>query len=105
MKEDIPVVFGLLGENENEKTVADLWAERVLCASNMYFTLNYIHKEARMARSRDFVEIKSMIDFVLVEKVTLKYVYDMKTVRVLERSNLAYSTLQNYLKLGWWKHE
>ena len=44
-----------------------------------------MHKYTRAARVRDGVEVKSMIDFVLVKKDMLRYVQDVREVRGMGR--------------------
>ena len=46
-----------------------------------YFKQRSLHKYTRVARGRDGVEIKSMIDFVLVKTDMLRYVHEVKAVR------------------------
>ena len=44
--------------------------------SNTYFRHKSLHKCTRVAKGQDGVEIKSMIDLVLVKKDMLYYEYD-----------------------------
>ena len=44
-------------------------AERWLYVSNTYFKHKSLHKYTRVAKGQDRVEIKSMIDVVLVKKM------------------------------------
>ena len=55
-------------ENENGKRVMEFCAERGLCVGNTYFKHKNLHKYTRVARSQDGVEVKSMLDLVLVKK-------------------------------------
>ena len=42
--------------------------ERGLCLGNTYFKHRSLYKYTRVARGQDRVEVKSMIDLVLVKK-------------------------------------
>ena len=42
------------------------------CVGNTYFKHKCLHKYTRMARGRDGVEIKSMIDLVVVKRDMLR---------------------------------
>ena len=46
-----------------------------------HFKHRSLHKYTRVARGRDGVEIKSMIDLMLVKKDMLRYVQDVRAVR------------------------
>ena len=48
---------------------------------NTYFEQKNLHKYSRVARDQDGVEVKSMIDFVLVKKNILHFVQDVRAVR------------------------
>ena len=48
---------------------------------NTYFKYRSLHRYARVARGREDVEIKSMIDRVLVMRDMLRYVQDVRAVR------------------------
>ena len=48
---------------------------------NTYFEHKSLLKYTRVARTQDRVEVKSMIDLVLVKKDMLSYVQDMRAVR------------------------
>ena len=78
--------FGVPGENENCIRVVELFAERGLCVGNTYFKYRRLLKFTRMARGRVGMEIKSMIDLVLVKRDMLRYVQDVRVVRKMERS-------------------
>ena len=54
--------FGVPGENDNGRRVVEFCAERGLCVDNTYFKHRRLHKYTRVARGRDGVEIKRMID-------------------------------------------
>ena len=49
-----------------------------------YFKNRSLHKFPRVARGRDGVEIKSMIDLVLVKRDMLRYVQDVRAKRGME---------------------
>ena len=55
-------------------------AERGLCMGNTYFEYKYLHKYTRVARGQDGVEVKNMIDLVLVKKDMLHFVQDVRAV-------------------------
>ena len=48
---------------------------------NTYFELKSLHKHKRMTRVQDRVEVKSMIDLMLVKKDVLHFVKDVRAVR------------------------
>ena len=52
---------------------------------NKYFEHRSLHKYTRVARVQDRVEIKSMIDVVLVKKDILHYGQDVRAVRRMGR--------------------
>ena len=58
--------------------VAEFCTERGLCMSNTYFKHRNLHKYTRVARGQDGMEIKSMIDLVLVKRDMLHYVQDVR---------------------------
>ena len=49
--------------------------------SNTYFEHKSLHKYTRVAKGQDGVEVKSMIDLVLVKKDILRFGQDVKAVR------------------------
>ena len=59
--------------------------ERGLCVSNTYFKHISLYKYTRVEREQDGVEIKSMIDLVLVKRHMLRYVQCVKAVRGMGR--------------------
>ena len=61
--------------------MVEFYAERGLCVDNTYFKHRILHKYTRVAKSQDGVEIKSMVDLVLVKRDMLRYVQDVRTVR------------------------
>ena len=73
------------GENDNGRRVVEVCAERGLCVSNTYFKHRSLHKYTRVARGQDGVEIKSMIDLVLVKRDMLRYMQDVRAVRGMGR--------------------
>ena len=48
---------------------------------NTHFKHRGLHKYTREARDQDGVNIKSMIDLVLVKRDMLRYMQDVKAVR------------------------
>ena len=51
-----------------------------------YFKHIRLHKYTRVARSQDGVEVKSMINLVLVKRDMMRYVQDVREVRGMGRS-------------------
>ena len=72
-------------ENEKGRRVVEFCAERRLCVGNIYFEHNNLYKYTRMARGKDGVEVKSMIDLMLVKKDMLRFVQNVRAVRGLGR--------------------
>ena len=68
--------FGVSGENDNGRKVLEFYAEKGLCVGNTYFKLKGLYKYTRVARGQDGVEMKSMIDLVMVKRDMLRYVQD-----------------------------
>ena len=66
--------FAVLGENDNGRRVVEFCAEKGLCGGNTYFKHGSLHKYTRVARGQDGVEVKIMIDLVLVKRDMLRYV-------------------------------
>ena len=58
-------------------------AERGLYLGNTYFKRRSLHKYTRVARDQDRMEVKNVIDLLLVKEDMLHYVQDMGTVRGL----------------------
>ena len=54
--------------------VVELCAERRVCVSNAYVKHRILHKYTRVAKGQDGMDVKSMIDLVLVNKDMLRYV-------------------------------
>ena len=85
MRPIITGTFGVPGEIENWRRVVEFCAERGLCVGNTYFEHKSLHKYTRVARGHDGVEVKSMIDLVLVKKDMLRFVKDVRAVRRMGR--------------------
>ena len=66
--------FEVSGENNKAGREKELCGERGLCVGTTYFEHRSLHKCTRLARSQDGVEVKGMIDLVLVKKDMLHYV-------------------------------
>ena len=58
----------MLLEFYNGRRVVEYCAERGLCVGNTYFKHRSLHKYTRVAKGQDGMEVKSMIDLVLVKK-------------------------------------
>ena len=68
--------------------MAEEWwsfGQRGLCVGNTYFKHRSLHKYTRVARGIDGVEIKNMIDLVLVKRDMLRYVQDVRVERGMGR--------------------
>ena len=78
---DITGAFRVPGENDNEGKVAELCAERELCRGSTNVKRRSLLKYTRVARGQDGVEVKSMIDLVLVKG----YVQDVRMVYGMEQ--------------------
>ena len=61
--------------------MVEFYAERGLCVGNTYFKHKSLHKYTRVERGQDGVEVKSMLDLVLVKRDMLYYVQDVMAVR------------------------
>ena len=70
----ITVASGVSGENENGRRVVEFCVERGLCVGNTYLEHKSLHKYTRVARAQDGVEVKNMIDLVLMKKDMLRFV-------------------------------
>ena len=77
--------FGVSGESDNGRRGVEFSEERGLCVSNTYFNHRTVHKYTRVARGREGMAIKSMIDLVLVKKDMLRYVQDVRAARGMGR--------------------
>ena len=76
-RDGIEGAFGDPGENDNGRRVVVFCAERGLYVGSTYFKHRILHKYTRVARGRDGVEIKSMVDLALVKRDMLRYVQDV----------------------------
>ena len=85
VRASITGIFGVPGENTNGRRMVEFRAERGLCVGNKYFEHKSLHKYTRLPRGQDGVELKSMIDLVLVNKYMLHYVQNVRAVRGLGR--------------------
>ena len=81
MRAGINGAFGVPGKNDNGRRVVEFFAERGLCVANTYVKLRSLHKYTRLARGQDGVEVKSMVDLVLVKRDILRNVQDVRAVR------------------------
>ena len=61
--------FGIPGENDNGRKVMELCGESGLCLGITYFEHRSLHKYTRVSRGQDRVEVKSMINLVLVKRI------------------------------------
>ena len=52
-----------------------------MCMGNTHFKHRSLHKNIRVARGQDGVEVKIMIDKVLVNRDRLRYVQNVRAVR------------------------
>ena len=65
--------------------MVEFCAGKGMCVGNTYFKHRSLHKYTRVARGQDGVEVKSMIDLVLVKKGMLRYVQGVSVVRGMGR--------------------
>ena len=77
--------FGVPGENDNGRGVVEFCTERILCVGNTYFKHGSLHKYIRVAKGQDRVEVKSMIDLLLVKKDILHNVHNVGAMRGMGR--------------------
>ena len=68
--------LGAPGENDNE---------RGLCRGNTYFKHISLHNFTLVVSGQDGVEIKSMIDLMLVKRYMVRYVQDVRTMSGMGR--------------------
>ena len=66
--------FGVTEQNINCSAIIDLLGERGLCVGNTFYKHDVKKRYARYGRE----ERNSMIDFVLVRKELLKWVFDVR---------------------------
>ena len=76
-------------ENKNGRRVEEFCAETGLCVGNTYFEHKNLHKYTRVVRGQDGVEVKSMIDLMLVKKDMLHFVKDVRAVKRM-RQGISY---------------
>ena len=81
----ITSAFGVPGENDNGRRVVEFWEEMGLCVGNTYFNHRSLHNYTKVARGRDGVQIKSMINLALVKRDVLQWVQDVRTERGMGR--------------------
>ena len=68
-----------------------------------YFKHRSLHKYTRVARGRDAMEIKSMIDLLLMKRDVLRYMQDVRAVRGMGRGLSDHYVLLCKIKLvGAW---
>ena len=79
------VGLGVPGERDNGRKVIDFFADRGMCVGNTYSQDKSLRKYTRMARDEDGVEVMSMIDLMMVKKVMLGYVQNVRAVRGIGR--------------------
>ena len=82
---NITGAFGVPGENDNGRRMDEFCAERGLYVGNTYFKHKSLHKYTKVAKGQNGVEVKSMIDLVLVKKHMQRYVQDKRAVRGMGR--------------------
>ena len=80
-KAGITGAFKVPRENDNGRRVVEICVQRGLCIGNIYFEHKSLHKYTRVARGQDGVEVKSMINLVLVKKDLLHFVQGLRAVR------------------------
>ena len=56
-----------------------------MCGQKAYFKHRGLHKYTRVGRGQDGVEVKSMMDLVMVKRDMLRYVQDVRAVRGIGR--------------------
>ena len=59
-----------------------------ICVGNTYFEYKSLHKYRRMARGQDGLEVKSMVDLLLVKKNMLDYVQVVSAVRGIRQGTV-----------------
>ena len=78
-------------------------SERELCVGNTYFKNRSLHNYTRVAWVQDGMEVKSMIDLVLVMRNMLRHVQDVRKVRGMKRGLSDHHVLLCRVKLvGAW---
>ena len=79
------ITGGFRVTGENVRRVVEFCVERGLCVGNTYFKHRSLHKYTRVARGQDGVEIKSMINLVLVKRDMMRYALYVTAVRRIGR--------------------
>ena len=79
--------------------MVEFCAERGLCVDNTCYKHRSFHKYTRIAKGQDKVEVKSIIDLVLVKKYTLCFVQDVRAVRGMGRSFSHHHVVLCYVRL------
>ena len=77
--------FGVPGENDKGREVVEFCTERGLCLGNTYFKHRSLQKYTRVAKGQDEVEVKNMIDLVLVKRNMMRYLQDVRVVKGMRR--------------------
>ena len=72
-RDGVTGAFGVPGENDNGGRVEEFYAERGLCVGSTYIKHMSLHKYTRAAKCQNGVEVKSMINPVVVKKDMLHY--------------------------------
>ena len=103
LNDGITSTFGVSGKNDNGSRLVEFCAERGLCVGNTYFEHMSLNKYTKVARGQDGVEVKGMINLVLVKKDMLRYVKDVRTMKGMRR-DLAnhYVVLREVRLVGAW---
>ena len=83
--------------------MAELCAERELCVGNTYFMHRSLHTYTRVIRGQDGMEVKSMIDLVLMKNEMLSCGQDVRAVRLMALSDHHFVLCKVRLVGGWIK--
>ena len=89
MRTGITGAFGIPGESENGRRVVKFCAERGQCVGNTYFKHKNLYKYTRVERGQYGVEVKSMVDLVLVKDM-LCFVQDVRLVGTWIKRRVVY---------------
>ena len=73
-------VIGVPGENDNGRRVEEFCAERGMCVVTHILNTELCLR-TRVAKGQGRVEIKSILDLVLVKRDMLRYIQDVRVVR------------------------
>ena len=79
--------------------MVEFCAERGLCVDNTCYKNRSLHKYTRIAKGQDKVEVKRIIDLVLVKKYMLCFVQDVRAVRGMGRSLSHHHVVLCYVRL------